>query len=368
MHLAMHVTIWVLILLTLFPKEEPRNRRSRRWKSQRKPRVGFKDLSTEIALEIGTYLSEIDYLCLALTCKSLMNILDGSKTLQRSPKFRESTENPLFWPNRIFYRFQSRHDRGELLQRLEDSRWRLCNGCFKLHPINEFSLQDLKTSNLKRTCVYGPLVGVVRLCPCTEMTFRDKSKLVKKLSSCRQAQVLGFKTCSPVLDSVVFIGRHQCSHLYDSGQAKVQCKLKLILEEDQNFVVETKYTVAGTDLPNNLLQNIVLLCPHRRIDDQISDLIKQNMPVEITHGRHWRSSNYSMTCPKCQTTTFNARWCIEPSNNTEDICSFTTRRCFGKAIDEADDIWYQQTETAFQAQFLDHQFYERYRPRPRART
>jgi hypothetical protein len=148
-----------------------------------------------------------------------MDILDGSKTLQRPPKFRESTENPLFWPNRTFYCYQSLRDRWAL-QRLEDSRLALLLWLFQASS-HEFSFQDLKTSLLKRTCIYGPLVGVVRLCPCMEMTFRDKLKLVKKLSSCRQAQALGCKTYSPILESVGFIGQHQCSHLYDSGQAKV---------------------------------------------------------------------------------------------------------------------------------------------------
>lgn len=51
-------------------------------------KTGFNQLPLETVLQIVTYLeNDIDRLCLALTCRSLLNLLDRDKTLQRSPRY-----------------------------------------------------------------------------------------------------------------------------------------------------------------------------------------------------------------------------------------------------------------------------------------
>lgn len=121
----------------------------------------FSDLPLETVLQIVNHLDNgMDRLCLALTCRSLQNLLDKDKSLQRSHRYRAF---------KIWFRLKPANalpsDGRTLLRKLEDSRWRCCFGCFKLHPAHEFSARDLETSSDKRTCIFGPLVGTVCLYP-----------------------------------------------------------------------------------------------------------------------------------------------------------------------------------------------------------
>jgi hypothetical protein len=56
-----------------------------------------------------------------------------------------------------------------------------CAGCFVLHPASEFPKSQLGLNADRRTCLFGPLVGVVDFCPCFRMTIRPKAKLVKHM-------------------------------------------------------------------------------------------------------------------------------------------------------------------------------------------
>jgi hypothetical protein len=333
----------------------------------RQARAGFSDLPLEIVLEIATFLPHICQLCLALTCKSLMEVLDGSKTLQRSPDLRHPRELPLH----LFFIKRRRHifraPRWELLRQLEDSRWRCCSGCLKLHPIHEFSAHDLAIDAEERTCMFGPLVGIVRLCPCIQMTFREKLKLVERLSS-SQAEPSGCKTRAAVvldLDAPDEEGScwHQCSYSYNSGFATIQRKLKPILEENDDFLIESSYIIRGDNLPSNFSGTTVLCCPHRRIFDHMHDLLDLRWEKEYSSYRSPGSndvvycgvSKRPMACQWCQTTIFDARWCIHQPSTREDSCTFTTRRRLGKGTNRADNVWYEQTEVAFEVLDFDEQ-------------
>lgn len=122
--------------------------------------TGFNNLPLETSLQIITYVdSDMDRLCLALTCRSLQTLLDKGKAHQRSPRYGafEDTSTP--------QTDKRESERWILFRKLEDSRWRCCFGCFRLHPVEEFSVRDLRTGSDKRKCVCGPLVGTVCLCP-----------------------------------------------------------------------------------------------------------------------------------------------------------------------------------------------------------
>ncbi|KAH8703750.1 hypothetical protein BGW36DRAFT_278426, partial [Talaromyces proteolyticus] len=206
---------------------------------------------------------DIDHLCLALTCKSLLHHLDESATLQQLPKFRDCKALPAFPYDARLSANKRRTDRWRLLQRLENSYWRCCFGCFRLHPSHEFSSKDLKTPASKRTCIYGPLVGIVHLCPCMDMTFRDKRKLTKILSS-PERRVEPYRIHDGFFEFFGSAGRHQCLHSYatETKTASLKCEVSLKLEECENFVVETKYTIADTKRPRMLFHDTMLPCPH----------------------------------------------------------------------------------------------------------
>lgn len=322
----------------------------RSWLLQKKdrvlrPQVGFGDLPREIVIEIATYLTHIDHLCLALTCKSFLLLLDGSLTLQRMPKFRQSTENPPVTFSIGMGIMKLNSDRWDLLLRLEDARWRCCFNCFRLHPPNEFSTEELIMPASSRSCIYGLRAAVARLCPCTEITFRDKMKITKKLLS-----------FAP--------GHHQCFQVYDAGRIRVQRKFTLFLDQNQELVVETEYTVTAPRFPENFTGKPVLICPHRSIKThmlmiQYRHYLNSRVRLhrgtddeeplfEFINGRLWKVVGDAICCPWCSTIAFDSKWFFsEPgANGFEDICTFTTRRCFGNAVSRADDVWYRQTEAS----------------------
>lgn len=338
-------------------------------KARRKTPVRLGDLPREIVFQIVHHLPEIDQLCLALTCKSLLDLLDNSGALQLSSSFRDSSG--LFHTLSSFTfdrttRKKLQTDRWKLLQRLEDSYWRCCFGCFRLHPHYEFSAQDLQTASSKRTCAYGPLVGVFRLCPCIAMTFRDKTKIVKRFLSPSQAECR--KLYNKSLESLATTGQHQCSHSYESGCVNVHIMLKLIVEEDKSLMVETKYTITGTELPTCFNYTMILLCPHRELDIHILELELQHSMYGNQHGywqyldrdgKRWSFSNNPMSCPLCEATSSDARWRTRrKTTEGEDVCIFAFKKHLGNAMNEADELWYRHTETAFEAMPSDCRFSE----------
>jgi F-box domain len=347
--------LWLHTIITFF-----RNKAKRCGNPQR-PKVGFNDLPVEVLLEVVKYLRDIDHLCLAITCKSLLHHLDESKTLQRLPKFRAST---YFSPFTFSSKCKIYSDRWKLLGRLEDRHWRRCFGCFGLHPFYEFSAEDLQTPASRRTCVFGPLVGVARLCPCMDITFRHKRKLAKLLLS--QSHAERYRIHDGFIDFVGAMGQHQCSHSYkrrNGETADLNCDVYLIMEESDNFVVETRYTITGTQLPSEFDTGIMLPCPHRSLNCHLLDFDCWQIDQEY-HYRYskywkfysdgsceWKFSKRPMACPHCQTTISNVRHKFPTARTTaaDRTCVFTSRRRFGKAMDKADDIWYQHTETAFEA-------------------
>lgn len=166
-----------------------------------------------------------------------------------------------------------RTDRWRLLQRLETSDWRCCFSCFKLHPSHEFSSKDLETAALKRTCMYGPLVSIVCLCPCMNMTFRDKRKLTRILSSL-EGQVKSYRIQDGFVDISGSTGHHQCSHSYndEKGISSLKCEMSITLEECENLVVKNKYNIVEKPLIRKIFRRAPLPCPHESLADHLRTL------------------------------------------------------------------------------------------------
>ncbi|KAL1983190.1 hypothetical protein VTN96DRAFT_364 [Rasamsonia emersonii] len=277
------------------------------------------ELPLEILLEIAELLPPISKLCFALSCKSLMNTLDGSKALQRSPKFQHPQD--LLTPLHFFKRkhiFQE--DRWQLLRQLEDPYWHCCSGCLKLHPTSEFTADDLATDAEKWTCKFGPLVGIVHLCPCIKMTFRDKLKLVSVLKQFQSLNAQG----APYW--------HQCS--YDYCSVTVQIKVRPMLEKDGNVLIKSTYTLLGIRPYCNLIPVPQLCCPPRSLFYHIRDLLDPQSTGRAGYTR-------PMICRWCQTIIEDAKW------TDSGYDSFTILRRLGNGTFRADKAWYKQTDVAF---------------------
>jgi F-box domain len=325
------------------------------WNSR--ARLGFKDLPLELVLEISTYLPELDRLCLALTCKSLLEILDGDKALQRSPIFRATATFPdRSWNRRYTYKIRE-SPRWELLRRMGNLRWIRCIGCFKLHP-----RRHPAQGWFPEYYVCSTFAGVARLCPCIEITFQDKKKLVKALLSPRE-NADHYRIKNSVIELAGSKGHHHCFHAYELGgndHVTMHCKLTLSVEEenDNNFIVETEYQISLTSFSWSFSPGDMQLCPHRNVRHHVYELEKRYADHRMNHngiglsralhGRVWHYTEGSLSCPWCQTTVFNALWSFMQRTShgiRPDCITLTSRRCFGTAMGEADDAWYHQTET-----------------------
>ncbi|KAL1969461.1 hypothetical protein VTN77DRAFT_8899 [Rasamsonia byssochlamydoides] len=117
-------------------------------------------LPNELLFQIQSLLPLVSQACLALSCKAFLE-LSGSVLSDKE------------------FRNQLTDSRYELLPRLEDGRWLYCSRCLKLHPAGEFPEYERKGRPYLRSCMI--FAGIVELCPCIRLTFRDKLRLVEQL-------------------------------------------------------------------------------------------------------------------------------------------------------------------------------------------
>jgi hypothetical protein len=117
----------------------------------------------------------------------------------------------------------------QLLIRLEDSRWAMCGGgCRKLHPRREFPQYNLSNPPWKRSCGFN--IGVVDLCPCIRLTFRERDKLIKALQSPPERFTLK-KPLTLLVDALGKASlRHSCSiDTFVNGELVVTTSINLEL-------------------------------------------------------------------------------------------------------------------------------------------
>ncbi|EEP79786.1 predicted protein [Uncinocarpus reesii 1704] len=304
----------------------------------------FSNLPIELIFEIADYLPPASRLCLALCSRGLMNVLDDSNSLRKSPEFcyPRSLDSDIREPRTRSYIFESGF--WKLLCQLEDSRFRCCSACVKLHPTNEFSEQALETRAKSRNCMFGALAGVVRLCPCVRMTFRGKIKLVDKL----RERSSGKKDPPPPdrEDVVAIPGWHQCE--YAGGPTKIIVTINPKLEHDGELVIETIYTLTGSRIPFGLMNMPYFCCPHRSVYDHIDD---------ITTLRHIRTKGddgilYSnprkVKCKYCLTTSLDIEWHQDWWTARITYLRFRTLKWMGRDLIQADKTWYENTDNAFE--------------------
>lgn len=100
----------------------------------------------------------------------------------------------------------------ELLQQLENNRWKYCNECWSLYPHSKWrALQLIRGLRKKPYCsechllrgrfCYMRYTGEVEICPCLTITFRDKLHL---MASCKYARELGHEECEYHYDCVLY--------------------------------------------------------------------------------------------------------------------------------------------------------------------
>ncbi|KAL4801379.1 cohesin loading factor-domain-containing protein [Aspergillus unguis] len=293
------------------------------------------ELPTELILEIASHLTVLPEACLALTCKRMFAISGAildSKSLQFSRDFA-----PLFHHYRNGHSFTT--TRWQLIKTLEDTRWKACPKCLKLHPRSAFPPRELRRRPEDRTCILGNLAGVVDLCPCRKLTFRDKVELVDILKV-RQKTVA-------ILESQLGGAKerfcwHTCSETYGSTQLKIEIYPEL--DDEDRLKIKTEYhlTTKAGQLGKEEFMSARWGCPHRSVDLWLSGVCQTTI-CQIYENR-CASCRRIAVCNSCNTVLKCSRkqpYRVDEESETATY-SFWTERCLGNASPVPDNVWAAQ--------------------------
>ncbi|KAF7162229.1 hypothetical protein CNMCM5623_007624 [Aspergillus felis] len=233
--------------------------------TKRSTRCYLLELPTELLLEIISHLSVIPETCLALTCKRLFAI---SGAIFRSVRFSQD-----FAP--LFHHYRNGHNfvttRWQLINILENSRWWACSKCLKLHPRDAFSSRELRRKPEDRACMLGNFAGIVDLCPCKKLTFRDKMDLVELLKV-RQRSVAALQSQFGASIQQRFCW-HSCSK--DYGPTQLQIEIFPELDDQDQLKIKTEYrlTTESGKLGKEEYITPRFGCAHRSVDLWLSSAV-----------------------------------------------------------------------------------------------
>lgn len=294
------------------------------------------ELPTELLLEIISNLTEVSQACLALTCKRLFAV---SRPILSSKALRFNRDFP-----QLFRHYQDQESFGtarwQLLTTLEDGKWRACSKCLKLHPRNTFSSRQLKRKPENRTCSLGDLAGIVDLCPCKKLTFRDKLELVALLQTRREV--------TKALASTGFGSRmdepycwHSCTERYGSTELKIDIFPEL--DEKDTLLIRTEYQLLTGPGQLATEEHITARfgCAHRSVDLWFSSVCQTT--ICQLHESLCGPCKSIMVCGCCNTTlrcTSGRHWSLQ--NPDRIRYSFWTQRCLGGPAPVPDKVWAAQ--------------------------
>ncbi|RHZ57600.1 hypothetical protein CDV55_105976 [Aspergillus turcosus] len=213
--------------------------------------------------DIFELLQPVDQACLSLSCK-LLFYLFGS-VLER-----EEFRFPRLLHIKVPRLCLNKPDipRNQLLLRLEDARWRLCGACLRLHPRKEFPLFSLRTPPLQRRCM--TYAGIVDLCPCLSLTFRDRARIVKLLKL-QRAHDDALVTPDPSRLFQLGVNEqgepylsHSCWVLNDA-RFHAELQLMLFLGESDRLIMQSRYRIQTQFHRLRLRDGPIPACPHWEI-------------------------------------------------------------------------------------------------------
>ncbi|KAK2797917.1 hypothetical protein FQN50_009013 [Emmonsiellopsis sp. PD_5] len=308
--------------------------------TEKPARCGIAKVPREIIDNITENLDPISKLSFALTCKGLLATIDPDKQLQRSRPFQVvfETLNPKCCPDDKDKEAILGTPRWKLLKTLEDERHKCCSGCLKLHPVNEFSAEELAKGPDERKC--GEKAGIVSLCPCVAMTFRDKVKLLKGLRKFAMLQGCeGKKAVAAVSENLktgVFKSWHECKFAYRGAIISLRhtpVYMNGQLGIHSNYIVTTKCPFL------DLKRIRRTLCPHNSMHMQFQKI----QPEDAQRKKNWTSS-----CDICKTNISKIHWESDEGSGIVQL-SFQTNRLLGRSTENADRAWEVQSYFPFKA-------------------
>lgn len=283
------------------------------------------DLPTELLALISAELDPLSEACLALTCKRLL-LISGTSFRSECLQFKND-----FAPLLHHYRASQSYatERWKMIERLEDRRWLACSKCLKLHPRMAFPAKELRSSPTARACNLGELAGLVDLCPCIKLTFRDKVNLVKIL---KDREVLN-QMPSAIFGSRGYDERylwHSCTMTYGSTEFKIDIYPEL--NDAEQLIIRTEYRMYTAPHTLGKQQHISprFGCAHRSIDLWLSSVCQAIYCHR--HDTFCSACKLISTCNTCGTVLKcpNRRAHISPEADKATYF-FWTLRCLGSS-------------------------------------
>lgn len=263
--------------------------------SQRQTKCFITDLPTELIALISANLDPLSEACLAMTCKRLLAI-SGRALVDECLRFQKDFA-PLFHHYRNSQSFAS--ERWKLIERLEDRKWLACSKCLKLHPRTMFPAKEIRSSPMNRVCNLGESAGVVDLCPCVKMTFRDKANLIRNL---KDRDILA-RMPSAIIGSRGYDERylwHSCTATYGATEFNIQIYPEL--NDANQLIIRTEYRMSTTPHTLGKQQHVTprFGCAHRSMDLWLSSICQAFHCHR--HDTSCSACKRISTCDSCGTT------------------------------------------------------------------
>ncbi|PGH01294.1 hypothetical protein GX51_05349 [Blastomyces parvus] len=291
------------------------------------------NLPLELLLSINGLLSVESKVCLALTCKTLFAL---NKHALAAPQFR-------FLPGNVYDAEIMQNsdnfntERWQLLRLLENAQWHCCSTCLKLHPTSQFSSQGILAGATRRACTLGK-DGIVNLCPCVNLTFRDKQKLIELLKAENNLD------CSYIL--------HKCYLCF--GLTDVVTNISARINKEGELFICTQYAVfaRGVWLGESLGPLRRVFCPHLSFHDYLLRFSCSISEPDLPASWLWADDKYllpyeafqrGLYCKYCDTTIYLTKSNIKtPGYARNMFYEVVTVRNLGQGTC-ADATWRDQT-------------------------
>ncbi|KAJ9364704.1 hypothetical protein C8Q69DRAFT_406742 [Paecilomyces variotii] len=326
-----------LISLTETTRKRSNAKRSpaRKNRGEGSERCLLLELPTELLFHIVSYLDHLSEATLALTCRRLFAI-SGSALRSETLRFDKDFA-PLFHHYKNEQSFATQ--RWKLMKLLEDKKWRLCSKCLKLHPSDAFPSKELKRCAEVRTCNLGELAGIVDLCPCKKLTFRDKLDLVDQLKA--REEVLQVMSLSWTHRPPERYCWHSCVSRY--GKTELKIEIYPELDEAGRLLVRTEYHLSTEPTALGKEQHMTprFGCAHRSMDLWLSSVC-QTLYCHL-YDSFCTSCKRMSACSSCDTVLKCPK--KRPYYHAETKQAtyfFWTQRCLGKTTTHPDRSWAAQ--------------------------
>ncbi|CAG8907129.1 unnamed protein product [Penicillium salamii] len=243
----------------------------------------------------------------------------------------------------LFHHYRNGHNfvtpRWSFLNLLENSRMKLCSKCLKLHPRDAFSARELRRKPENRTCNIGELAGIVDLCPCKKLTFRDKLDLADHMRI-RQVtlQALKLEFGGAVNDCYCW---HTCTEQY--GPTELKTSLYPELDENDQLVIRTEYqlTTEVGQVGKEEFMTPRFGCAHRSVDLWVSSV--HQTTICRLFDTFCSSCQRISVCSACDTTLKCPRKApFHSEKSGKATYSFSTERSLGGTSSVPDSTWAAQ--------------------------